>query len=573
MKEDERSPDKEPGNSVRGLRRRERSSRFGKRAVRLAPRQRGHSAPHESVAQLPSQGSTDSAVNHSESPRISIAIADPARSSVKTPIKPATALAEIHQILLRAFPDRKKTFWERLYEAVHNGVKFVGIPAVIIAAISPLTDVWEAYVENHNKQLLIDTYTTYGNELLAHGDIDRASNVMGSLEVAQKRDVKTQYAMARISSSQAIKQGKNYQNAADQIELLLRLQRSGGFFFPRLGGPNELLDLQLVLIDIDLKRGEWNDAERKMNAFAKEIESDTSTFAQSGLLLRRGTLAVLRNQFRTAQNYLRRALVNLRHAQRSDLLAECYFELGKSYQFDHDYRSALVFYDSARSTFERVGDKFALGGVENNVGMIYLEQQDNEHARFHFENAQNIARETGDTLGIARATMNLAIVLKRSGDFLGAARKYLEAQESFRQLSNKVGIATTYQNLADIYDMSGDLAKGLHNGEQAALAFQELRDARGVEKSHATMTGLSRQVGDYPEAVYHGLVALFIRRGTHNPEYDRSVAELSRLRDLEGERRFQGDVERALPRVRELLENIGFESVDLTIPAELTSQH
>jgi tetratricopeptide (TPR) repeat protein len=401
-------------------------------------------------------------------------------------------LAEISEALNRGFPPRPRRLYERVYSVITGFLRYVGLPAAILAAVVPVHNLAKEYFAYRNRDYMRRTYGRYAAELLESGEIDRANTVATWLEKIGEYDVQTQYTKTKIVTLMAIRQGRRHDEAEDMISILLRLNEDAGPLFPRLGAKNELVDLRLRLSDIHIQRTRYDKAEQVLSELDRHPEVVRDVLLSAEVALRRGQIAVLTFHLETAKNLLKGAVSALGAGGAAEALADAEFSLGKAYQFSNEFDEALGHYDTARQSYEKVHNRYGLLATYNNLAMILFDQNNHARARYFYELEQQIAREVGDELAVARTLVNLAMICRNEGRIEDALRLANEALGAFKSQGNKLGIAAALHNLANIQVRNGMEAEALHSESEALVVFQDLHDARGVAKAFGVLSLAAR---------------------------------------------------------------------------------
>jgi hypothetical protein len=491
-------------------------------------------------------------------------------------------LDELVAILRRAHPTPTNRWHERVYTTLQAFTKYVGIPALLLASVSPVITAFESYREHRNKLYLAQTYTSYAEDLLARGAIARAHDILLDLDSAEKRDVRTQYVLAKTATLEAIKQGKNYQQAEDRANVLLHLHRNRGPLFPSFGGEDEVTDLQFAVVDINLQLGRYDQAVDILGQIERDTRRARSVFRglsrgrepdrellKASIALRRGTLAVLRYDFSRAIAILPRARRVFEQSGRPDLAADATFQLAKAYQFTFKSADAIRAYSKAREFYIARGDEHGVMRINNNLGMIEYNEHNLSRSNYYFGLAEAAGRRLGDNLAIARALVNMATIDLENQEYSSALKKTLESQEAFRLADNKLGIATSTQALASLYRSTGDTAKAIYNAEQAAAIFRDMSDLRGLASACTVLSQMMESIKHADDETYYALLAFVLRRHIGQPDASVNLSALERLRDGMGTERFAKALANAEIRIQSVLVAMNVQKVSLAIPEDL----
>jgi tetratricopeptide (TPR) repeat protein len=469
--------------------------------------------------------------------------------------------------------------FDRFYARFKQFATYVGMPSVLIAAVIPVYNLSTAFRDYQTKLFVRSQYSAYANGLLESGQLDRAGHVMSEIDAADKFDARAQYANAKLLTRIAIVQGKRQQEAIDRTNVLLLIQTNRPFYFPRLGGPDEILDLELALVDVQLQLQMFEEASSRLDSLLTRHGSAAPQVSTGRILLRRGAMRALRFDGPGASADLTNAVdVLARHNRRAEM-AETYFQLAKLAQLTaNDRKTALDFYSRARKLFDALGDRYGLIKVLNNVGMLYIDSDELRMARENFELEQRAAVQVGDKEGLARSLVNLAIVARNEGSPAEAVRLATEAQALFKESGNKRGLAAVHQSLANTYSRMGELPESLANARQALEMFEDVRDLRGVRGAMGVLGDLCVAVAGWAEAVYYYQGAVRLRDylgeiDTPAGARDTSIniSSLQSIAERVGKARYSQLAERARMRLRDLFGQLELKGVeDLLARRDLT---
>lgn len=240
-------------------------------------------------------------------------------------------LRRIRTILENAHAVPIARWYERIYARVQAFVRYIGVPALILASVVPVYECSRRYVEYLRQRSIYEACAEYSATLLKAGEPQRAMAVLNSLRDAASYDAHTQYMRARILADTAIRQARQQQEAEDTINLLLLLHRRHSWFLGRLGTPRDILELRLGLADISIQLTEAKKARALLSAIARSPELMSEPLANAEVQLRQGKINILLHETALAEVPLRQALSSFTNAGRTEGAAEATFALGNMY--------------------------------------------------------------------------------------------------------------------------------------------------------------------------------------------------------------------------------------------------
>lgn len=485
-------------------------------------------------------------------------------------------LSDILICLQEAFPKTQLGWPERAYRRVQSFAKYVGAPALILAAIIPTYNLIKAIRDYDDERSVRYAYATYISELLDHGEVERAHSLLTRWEAAKTYSPALQYLRAKIFALRAIALGKASEEAEDNIHILLRYHQRKEILFLPNGNPKEIFELDTALIDIDTAFQRYDNAKARLQTLRQSKELASVAAATAQIELRLGRIDVLKYNYIDAEAHLVAALQEFTAKGDDAGMAETHFELGKTFQFKTDSQKALDHYTAAKSIMEKRRDELNLLKVYNNLAMMYFYDADYDHASYYYRLEEQASRRLSDDKGLARALVNLSWIADARGAVAEAVSLSTEASDIFRAQGDRLGLATTLHSLANFYQKQGDSAKALYNDKQALLLFQDVKDLRGIAGTSAGLGEQADASGDYDNATFYLLTAISINRytgfyqtaiGKRNTE-----AHIARLRSqlrTVGHELFWRRVETARQRFNEISSALGSKQIEFRIPDEL----
>jgi tetratricopeptide (TPR) repeat protein len=465
-------------------------------------------------------------------------------------------LQDIRDTLLRANPPPPTGRVATLFQRFQTFVKYIGLPAVFLAAILPVYELLSAAIEHRNISYMHRTYIEYATTLADRREFERAQRIVEKVNELSHLDAAAQYASARILAEAAYHQAKSYDEAEDAISILLSLHRKRPWLFPAFGGDAEILALDLRLVDIDLKRTFYKEALARVAAIrasghALDIPAQARLAVQEG----RGQLYLYRPQ--EALPRLQNALKLSQQCGCRNLQGEAEHALGTLFFFKGENRPASLHLEKARQIFESIDDKDGLARTWTNLSLVRGAEFDWTGALAARRQQERLARELRDELGVGNALIGLAVIERNMGDSNAALTYALEAEEIFKRMANPTGIAAALQNQANIYSRLPDFARALETANRALPYFYEQRDIRGTIATLGVLARAAEALGNDRELAFAAGANVGLARlnANRNPADERDLhihlAMIERLRQGKPEAYFRAKEEAEL-RIREM---------------------
>lgn len=192
-------------------------------------------------------------------------------------------------------------------------------------------------------------------------------------------------------------------------------------------------------------------------------------------------------------------------------IAQNHLKLGEYYRSLGLYSEAMEQYNKA---LEQIGTDFndtLYITLNNNIGRVYLSQNNFELAEQHFTETMNTAVNLDDSKGQAESMGLLGACYEKQGEYDKALAYQKESLLLFEQLGDKHGVAMTNENIGSIYE---DL-------EQFDLAYDYFYKAYEYLQGSATAEEINvlnnlgdsfRKIGKYESALEYTNYALEIAK-------------------------------------------------------------
>ena len=236
------------------------------------------------------------------------------------PITPAVSANQFDEILqelrnLRnlaetSFPRPETGLLHKIQARIQLFVRYVGVPAVIIATVLPVYELGNQLIEYRNSQYITSTYVSYANELFEDKEFDRAKTVLSAIGELKHLDSQTQYARARVLLEAAFRKGRSYIEAEDTTKILLLLHKHAPLLFPGIGGDREVRNLELRLVDILTQRTAYDKALKQLDSLGLGSDKTRQSEEPPDAAVRRGRILVLQHQYKPARELLQGVLVD-----------------------------------------------------------------------------------------------------------------------------------------------------------------------------------------------------------------------------------------------------------------------
>jgi tetratricopeptide (TPR) repeat protein len=144
-----------------------------------------------------------------------------------------------------------------------------------------------------------------------------------------------------------------------------------------------------------------------------------------------------------------------------------YVYLGYYYHRLGNEPRAIEFLLKALTIFETISDNRQIAVCNNNVGVIYLSQDDTKAALLHFNKALSSWTNQGYKSGIARALGNIADVYETEKNDSLALQYYQRSLAINEEISDKSAVSNIYNAMGEIYFRSQNYDESFRYQQQA----------------------------------------------------------------------------------------------------------
>ncbi|WP_033960393.1 tetratricopeptide repeat-containing sensor histidine kinase [Psychroserpens jangbogonensis] len=154
-------------------------------------------------------------------------------------------------------------------------------------------------------------------------------------------------------------------------------------------------------------------------------------------------------------------------------------DLGKIYRFKKDYKEALKIYNIGLKLAKK---KSEINIILNNIGFVFLQQNELQQALEYFDLAYKKALENNDTLNIARSLDNLGFT--KSKIKIDDAEEDLIEALNIRKKENYInGIAHSYENLSRHFHSVNDSERALFYSDKAIYLANQTKSLEQIKSA------------------------------------------------------------------------------------------
>lgn len=141
--------------------------------------------------------------------------------------------------------------------------------------------------------------------------------------------------------------------------------------------------------------------------------------------------------------------------------------LGINYYFLGDYASALIYWQEAKTVYEKNGDKEGVANMLSNMGAIYYSQSDYSKALDLYLQALRIAEVTTDSLRIGTVFQNIGSVHLDQGNDSLALESFQKAVPFFEAVEENEGLGLALMSIGQIESNEKNFEESIRSLQKA----------------------------------------------------------------------------------------------------------
>lgn len=187
-----------------------------------------------------------------------------------------------------------------------------------------------------------------------------------------------------------------------------------------------------------------------------------------------------------------------------------YVYLGYYYHRLGNEPRAIEFLLKALTIFETISDNRQIAVCNNNVGVIYLSQDDTKAALLHFNKALSSWTDQGYKSGIARALGNIADVYETEKNDSLALQYYQRSLAINEEINDKSAVSNIYNAMGEIYFRSQNYDESFRYQQQALQLAIETGSINLQSGIYTALSDLYLIRNNPSQALFHAERALEI---------------------------------------------------------------
>jgi len=148
--------------------------------------------------------------------------------------------------------------------------------------------------------------------------------------------------------------------------------------------------------------------------------------------------------------------------------------LGRLYEKQHLYDTALQYQQKAQAFYEELKDLQGLATILENIGSIYEDREDFTKAREYFQRSLALNEVTGDSLLMIVNLNNLGDSYRKTGYYEQAIAYTGKALAMASRLKDRDQVSSAYKDLGKTYNLNHQYALAYENLENGRMIYEEM---------------------------------------------------------------------------------------------------
>lgn len=212
---------------------------------------------------------------------------------------------------------------------------------------------------------------------------------------------------------------------------------------------------------------------------AKNIYEDLNLISEdfdNGLARAYGSIGVVfseQGSYTKSLEYHLKALKIYEATNRDDMLAKVYNNTGIVYKARGENFKALNYFQKAKEIQEKLNDG-TIGITTTNIGNIYLDLNDYEQAFLYYDEAKSYFNKYPNYRGEGELYNNLGVYYNRTNNPDKALESWAEATDKFNQIDDKFGLSDTYYYLGNFHFENNNYNEALLYTQKANVLAEDV---------------------------------------------------------------------------------------------------
>ncbi|GFD91169.1 hypothetical protein KUL152_33950 [Tenacibaculum sp. KUL152] len=246
--------------------------------------------------------------------------------------------------------------------------------------------------------------------------------------------------------------------------------------------------------------GKLDEAQQQAIALLQRAEQQSDTQLEADTLFQLGRIAMERNDYKDAQQWLNRALALYQDTNNELAAAKTYRQIGLTYRYQSNYTVALEYLYMALAVFQSNGSEKDIASINNSLGVVLEKMgQFNEAVDYH-QKALESNYASGNQQGIASAVYNLGDIRRVMGDYEQALSYFEQALMIDEASGNKKDIAYSSYKIGYVNMQMVNYDIASHYMQRAHSLFVEIGAKRDIDWALSGLSDLAVKQGNLLDA-------------------------------------------------------------------------
>ena len=237
--------------------------------------------------------------------------------------------------------------------------------------------------------------------------------------------------------------------------------------------PEEMLEIEDELADIDIARGKLFDARVRCTSVLKHRSEGMNDSLTSSLLTKLGIISFYESKYDESTGYFEKAYEILKQNEDKTKLISPLLNLGNVYSVRHKYDQALESWNQALHHAEEVGNFHQQGQILNNLGIAEYNQGHYDAALINYEKGLALFDRLGNAPGRALCSTNIGEVHMMQAQYEKAFDAWEQCLELYRTINDAHGLAATYFHLIRLFVLFEDIGQAREHLRQSKEIIEQ----------------------------------------------------------------------------------------------------
>lgn len=157
-------------------------------------------------------------------------------------------------------------------------------------------------------------------------------------------------------------------------------------------------------------------------------------------------------------------------------------KIGIVYFGKKNYKLSLEYFKKALIYYENVNDTSGMGGVLNNMGAVYEDQNKNDSALVLYFEALKMQEKVNDKYGISNIFSGIGNIYFKQGKYSQAIDYQIKGLELAKSIGNLDGISQIEKMLSDTYEKMGNKSQSFDHYKQYIIMRDSMFNEENTKK-------------------------------------------------------------------------------------------